>query len=161
MREKGLVPKGSAYMILICSLAMEQRLDDAVDVTYDMLGNSMAPDLLTYKTVLQELCRGGRSKDAFGLLEEWKKRDLSMGPKNYGILNNGNHRMGTLQSGTRLFSFRRNKTGFPSVDEPEMVNFQEDGMFRIIHNHVKFKLIKVTQSKCTIGYVSRELQLDI
>ncbi|KAK8477494.1 hypothetical protein V6N13_131773 [Hibiscus sabdariffa] len=91
MREKGLVPKGSAYMILICSLAMEQRLDDAVDVTYDMLGNSMAPDLLTYKTVLQELCRGGRSKDAFGLLEEWKKRDLSMGPKNYGILVNALH----------------------------------------------------------------------
>ncbi|KAL4324361.1 hypothetical protein GQ457_11G003650 [Hibiscus cannabinus] len=91
MREKGLVPKGSAYMILICSLAMGQRLDDAVDVTYDMLGNSMAPDLLTYKTVLQELCRGGRSEDAFGLLEEWKKRDLSMGPKNYGILVNALH----------------------------------------------------------------------
>ncbi|GMI76199.1 hypothetical protein like AT3G25210 [Hibiscus trionum] len=91
MREKGLVPKGSAYMILICSLAMEQKLDDAVDVAYDMLGNSMAPDLLTYKTVLEELCRGGRSNDAFGLLEEWKKRDLSMGPKNYSILVNALH----------------------------------------------------------------------
>ncbi|MBA0548370.1 hypothetical protein Golob_019476 [Gossypium lobatum] len=88
MREKGLVPKGSAYMILICSLAMEQRLDDAVDVVYDMLENSMAPDLLTYKTVLEELCRGGKSNDAFELLEEWKKRDLSMGQKNYRILVN-------------------------------------------------------------------------
>ncbi|KAL1090604.1 hypothetical protein V6Z11_D07G101000 [Gossypium hirsutum] len=91
MREKGLVPKGSAYMILICSLAMEQRLDDAVDVVYDMLENSMAPDLLTYKTVLEELCRGGKSNDAFELLEEWKKRDLSMGQKNYRILVNTLH----------------------------------------------------------------------
>ncbi|KAA3458532.1 pentatricopeptide repeat-containing protein mitochondrial [Gossypium australe] len=133
MREKGLVPKGSAYMILICSLAMEQRLDDAVDVVYDMLENSMAPDLLTYKTViendwslwsknkavlvymilicslateqrlddafdvvydmlehsmalylltyktvLEELCGEGKSNDAFELLKDWKKRDLSM-----------------------------------------------------------------------------------
>ncbi|XVE72699.1 hypothetical protein DITRI_Ditri11bG0059900 [Diplodiscus trichospermus] len=91
MREKGLVPKGSAYMILICSLAMEQRLEVAVNVVSDMLGNSMAPDLLTYKTVLEELCRGGRSNDAFELLEEWKKRDLSMGQKNYRILVNALH----------------------------------------------------------------------
>lgn len=91
MREKGLVPKGSAYMILICSLAMERRLEDAVDVVSDMLGNSMAPDLLTYKTVLEELCRGGKGNDAFELLEEWKKRDLSMGQKNYRILLNAVH----------------------------------------------------------------------
>ncbi|OMO62123.1 hypothetical protein CCACVL1_23012 [Corchorus capsularis] len=88
MRDKGLVPKASAYMILICSLAMEQRVEDAMDVVSDMLGNSMAPDLLTYKTVLEELCRRGRSNDAFELLEEWKKRDLSMGQKNYRILVN-------------------------------------------------------------------------
>ncbi|XWS76039.1 hypothetical protein CRYUN_Cryun01aG0143200 [Craigia yunnanensis] len=77
-------------MILIFSIAMEQRLEDAVDVVSDMLGNSMAPDLLTYKTVLEELCRGGKSNDAFELLE-WKKRDLSMGQKNYRILVNALH----------------------------------------------------------------------
>ncbi|XP_007049649.2 PREDICTED: pentatricopeptide repeat-containing protein At3g25210, mitochondrial [Theobroma cacao] len=91
MRDKGLVPKGSAYMILICSLAMEQRLDDAVDVVSDMLANLMAPDLLTYKTVLEEFCSRGRSHDAFELLEDWKKRDLSMGQKNYRILVNALH----------------------------------------------------------------------
>ncbi|KAK5818059.1 hypothetical protein PVK06_022990 [Gossypium arboreum] len=65
-------------MILICSLAMEQRLDDAIDIVYDMLEHSMALYLLTYKTVLEELCSEGNSNDAFELLKDWKKRDLSM-----------------------------------------------------------------------------------
>ncbi|XP_010527275.1 PREDICTED: pentatricopeptide repeat-containing protein At3g25210, mitochondrial [Tarenaya hassleriana] len=86
MRSKGMVPNGSCYMVLICSLAMERRLDDAAEVVFDMLGNSMSPDLLTYKTVLTELCRERRGNEALELLEEWKKKDLVMGERNYRSL---------------------------------------------------------------------------
>ncbi|CAF2158262.1 unnamed protein product [Brassica napus] len=86
MRSKGMVPSGSCYMVLICSLAMERRLDEAVEVVFDMLANSLSPDMLTYNTVLAELCREGRGNEALELLEEWKKRDPVMGERNYRTL---------------------------------------------------------------------------
>lgn len=91
MKEKGLVASGSCYMILICSLAIERRFEDAIEVVFDMLGNGMGPDLLTYKTLLEGLCREGRGNEGFELLEEFRKRDVLMGDKNYKILLNGLH----------------------------------------------------------------------
>ncbi|KAI3787123.1 hypothetical protein L1987_41352 [Smallanthus sonchifolius] len=88
MREKGLVPKGSSFMILICSLAMEQRFEDSIS-----LSESMSPDLLTYKTVVEGLCREGRVDDAFDVLEEFRKKDGFMNEKTYKILLNGLHYM--------------------------------------------------------------------
>ncbi|XP_057966062.1 pentatricopeptide repeat-containing protein At3g25210, mitochondrial [Malania oleifera] len=91
MRAKDLVASSSTYMILICSLSMEQWFEDAVEVLFDMLSNSKSPDLLTYKTLLEGLCRVGRGNDAFDLLEESRKRDAFMGEKTYKSLLNGLH----------------------------------------------------------------------
>ncbi|CAA2989995.1 pentatricopeptide repeat-containing protein At3g25210, mitochondrial [Olea europaea var. sylvestris] len=91
MRMKGLVPKGSTCMILICSLAMERRFEDAIEVAFDALGNSMSPDLLTYKTLLEEMCKDGRGNEAFELLEGFRKRDSLMNEKTYNTLLNGLH----------------------------------------------------------------------
>ncbi|XP_031285552.1 pentatricopeptide repeat-containing protein At3g25210, mitochondrial [Pistacia vera] len=91
MKEKGLVASGTCYMILICSLAIERRFEDAIEVMFDMLGNRMGPDLLTYKTLLDGMCREGRSNEGFELLEEFRRRDVLMGDKNYKILLNGLH----------------------------------------------------------------------
>lgn len=91
MKKKGLVAPGSCYLVLVCSLAMERRFEDAIEAVFDMLANNMAPDLLTYKTVLEGLCREGKGNDALALLEEWRKRDVMMGHKNYKILLNELH----------------------------------------------------------------------
>ena len=75
MRGKGLVPSNSTFMIVVCSLALERRYEDASEVVFDMLSNSMSPDLLTYKTLLEGLCRDGKGDEAFDLLENFRSRD--------------------------------------------------------------------------------------
>ncbi|KAJ4728425.1 Pentatricopeptide repeat [Melia azedarach] len=94
MKEKQLVPSGSCHMILICSLAMERRFEDAVELVFDMLGNSMGPDMLTYKTLLEGLCREGRGSEALDLLEEFRRRDVVMGERNFKVLLNALHFLG-------------------------------------------------------------------
>jgi pentatricopeptide repeat protein len=76
-------------MTVICSVSLERRYEDAIDVVFDMLGNSMSPDFLTYKTLLGGMWRDGRGDEAFQLLDELRKRDCSMGEKTYKILLNG------------------------------------------------------------------------
>ncbi|CAN1141154.1 Pentatricopeptide repeat-containing protein At3g25210, mitochondrial [Linum perenne] len=91
MKSKGLVPGGSTYMIVICSLAMARKLDDAVGIVFDMLKNSLSPDQLTYKTLLEGMCRDGRGSESLELLEQWRKMDGLMGEKVYKALLNETH----------------------------------------------------------------------
>lgn len=56
MREKGFVLKSSVYIVLVCSLVLERRFDDVVEVLRGMLVNFMAFDLLIYRILLEELC---------------------------------------------------------------------------------------------------------
>ncbi|KAL5562175.1 hypothetical protein UlMin_031922 [Ulmus minor] len=94
MRSKGLVPTSSSFMIVICSLAMERRFEDATEALFDMLEGSMSPDLLTYKTLLEGMCRDGKGDEALELLEEIRKRDGLMSSKTYKILLNELHFIG-------------------------------------------------------------------
>ncbi|WOG81131.1 hypothetical protein DCAR_0100276 [Daucus carota subsp. sativus] len=66
------------YMILICSLAMEQS-------------NSLPPDFLTYKTLLEGVCREGKGDQAFQFLDDFRKRDHMMKENTYKMLLNGLH----------------------------------------------------------------------
>ena len=91
MRDKGLVPSGSTFMIAICSLAMERRFEDAIDVVFDMLGCSNSPDFLTYKTLLEGLCRDGKGDEALKLLEEFRVKDGLMSAKTFKTLLNELH----------------------------------------------------------------------
>lgn len=61
------------------------------DEELDMLSNSMSPDLLTYKTLLEGLCRDGKGSKAFDLLEDFRKGDSKMGEKTYKTLLNALH----------------------------------------------------------------------
>ncbi|KAG6473729.1 hypothetical protein ZIOFF_067646 [Zingiber officinale] len=61
-------------MAVIYSLSLERRLEAAFEVVYDMLENRKAPDILTYRTLLEEMCREGRSEVAYDLLEELPQR---------------------------------------------------------------------------------------
>ena len=73
-------------MVLVCSLELERKFEDAVKVLHDMLENSMKPDFLTYRTLLEEMCRDGRGNDALEVLEEFRKKDVSMCMRNYRTL---------------------------------------------------------------------------
>ncbi|KAG6518568.1 hypothetical protein ZIOFF_022048 [Zingiber officinale] len=59
MRSKALLPTTTIYMAMICSLSLERLLEAAIEVVYDMLENCKAPDILTYRTLLEEMCREG------------------------------------------------------------------------------------------------------
>ncbi|KAL5724082.1 hypothetical protein ACHQM5_007390 [Ranunculus cassubicifolius] len=83
---KGFVGTSSTYMILICSLALERKFDDATNIMFDMLTHYKVPDLLTYKTLLEELCRDGRGDEAFQLLEKLRLRKGAMGDRTYNTL---------------------------------------------------------------------------
>ncbi|XP_057737278.1 pentatricopeptide repeat-containing protein At3g25210, mitochondrial-like [Arachis stenosperma] len=86
MRGKSFVPSASTYVVIICSLSMNRRFEDAIEVLFDMLENSKSPGHLTYKTVLEGLCREGRADEAFDLLDECRKRDVNMNENMYKAL---------------------------------------------------------------------------
>ncbi|XP_072952936.1 pentatricopeptide repeat-containing protein At3g25210, mitochondrial isoform X2 [Typha angustifolia] len=93
MRKKGLVPGATVYMAVISSLALESRFEEAIEVTFDMLGNGSGkgPDLLTYRTLLEGLCREGRAEKAFELLDELSKKRGNMDRRMYTDLLDGLH----------------------------------------------------------------------
>ncbi|CAN6545055.1 unnamed protein product [Malus baccata var. baccata] len=92
MRGKRLVPSSSTFMIVICSLTMGQKYDDAIEVVLDMLSNAMSHDLLTYKTLLEGLCQDGKDVEAFDLLEDLRrKNDGMMNERTYKTLLNALH----------------------------------------------------------------------
>ncbi|XP_028959485.2 pentatricopeptide repeat-containing protein At3g25210, mitochondrial-like [Malus domestica] len=92
MRGKGLVPSSSTCMNVICSLTMGRKYDDAIEVVLDMLSNAMSPDLLTYKTLLEGLCRDGKGVEAFDLLEDLRRKDAGMmNERTYKTLLNALH----------------------------------------------------------------------
>ncbi|KAL5224308.1 hypothetical protein ABZP36_010947 [Zizania latifolia] len=74
-REKGFVPTGGVYMIAVSALALEWRFEESRRVLIDMLDSKRKPDMITYRTLLEEMCRAGRTEEAFELLEELKGRE--------------------------------------------------------------------------------------
>lgn len=73
-REKGFVPTGGVYMTAVSALALEWRFEESRNVLIDMLDCKRKPDMITYRTLMEEMCRAGRAEDAFELLEELKER---------------------------------------------------------------------------------------
>ncbi|CAN6214810.1 unnamed protein product [Urochloa humidicola] len=74
MRGKGFVPSGGVYMIAVSALALEWRFEESKRVLLDMLDCKRKPDMITYRTLLEEMCRAGRTEQAFEVLEELKGR---------------------------------------------------------------------------------------
>ncbi|KAK1372196.1 hypothetical protein POM88_038288 [Heracleum sosnowskyi] len=70
---------------------LQPVFDVATDIVYDMLSNSMSPDFLTYKTLLEGLCMEGMGDEAFQLLDDFRKRDHMMKENTYKMLLSGLH----------------------------------------------------------------------
>ncbi|KAK3131793.1 hypothetical protein QOZ80_6AG0511570 [Eleusine coracana subsp. coracana] len=73
-RKKGFVPSGGVYMIGVSALALEWRFEESRRLLLDMLDSKRKPDMITYRTLLEEMCRAGRTEEAFEVLEELKER---------------------------------------------------------------------------------------
>lgn len=92
MREKGFVPSGGVYMTAVAGLALEWRFEESRQVLFDMLDSKRKPDMITYRTLLEELCRAARTEDAFVLLEELKERKCgALDQRMYSELLDGLH----------------------------------------------------------------------
>ena len=61
-------------MIAVSALALEWRFEESRRVLLDMLDCKRKPDMITYRTLLEEMCRAGQTEQAFEVLEELKGR---------------------------------------------------------------------------------------
>ncbi|XP_059279613.1 pentatricopeptide repeat-containing protein At2g27800, mitochondrial-like [Lycium ferocissimum] len=76
MKCKGLVPSSKSYNSLVNSLALGGEVDEAVKFLWEMNGNRRTIDFITFKTVIDEVCRQRSVKDAIGLLKELQDKEL-------------------------------------------------------------------------------------
>lgn len=76
MRDKGMAPSRKACNSLISAMAMAGSVQDAVDVMWEVSRVGRAPDLLTCRTLLEEICRQGRMADAMALLKKMELEEL-------------------------------------------------------------------------------------
>ncbi|XP_078428284.1 pentatricopeptide repeat-containing protein At2g27800, mitochondrial-like [Wolffia australiana] len=76
MKSKGFVPCGKVFNSLASALAMAGELDGAVEVLWEMEFSRRRGDFITFRTVLEEMCRRGREREAVGLLKEFREKRL-------------------------------------------------------------------------------------
>lgn len=76
MKEEGFVPSGKSYNSLVNALALGGEVDKAVNYLWEMIENRRSADFITYRTILDEICRRGKDGEARRLLKEFQEKDL-------------------------------------------------------------------------------------
>lgn len=76
MKAKGFIPSSKSYNSIVNALALGGEVDAAVKYLWEMFENRMAADFITFRTVLEEICREKSVKDAAILLEEFHEKKL-------------------------------------------------------------------------------------
>ncbi|CBI16275.3 unnamed protein product, partial [Vitis vinifera] len=76
MKGKGFVPSSKSYNSLVNALALCGEVDEAVNYLWEMTEKQRSADFITYQTVLDQICRQGRTQDAMSLLKELQVKDL-------------------------------------------------------------------------------------
>ncbi|KAE9593212.1 putative pentatricopeptide [Lupinus albus] len=79
MKTKGFIPSGKSYNSLVNALALGGDVEDAVNYLWEMTKKQRSVDFITYRTVLDEICRRGRVQEAMQLLQELREKDLVEG----------------------------------------------------------------------------------
>ncbi|XP_050213360.1 pentatricopeptide repeat-containing protein At2g27800, mitochondrial-like [Mercurialis annua] len=85
MGRNGFVLSCRSYNSLVNAFALGGEVDQAVSYFWEMIGRKKPPDFITYRTILDEICRQERVGEAMRLLKEWQDKDLVHGPA-YGEL---------------------------------------------------------------------------
>ncbi|KAE8720817.1 elongation factor 1-alpha isoform X1 [Hibiscus syriacus] len=76
MKKNGFTPSGKSYNSLVNALAIAGEVEEAVRYQREMIEIHKSADLITYRMILDEICRRGRVEEAMGLLKELQNKDL-------------------------------------------------------------------------------------
>ncbi|KAK2993478.1 hypothetical protein RJ640_015162 [Escallonia rubra] len=76
MKKEGFIPSCKSYNSLVNSLALGGEVEEAVKFLWEMTENRRSADFITYRTVLEEVCRQWKADDAMNLLEELREKDI-------------------------------------------------------------------------------------
>ncbi|XP_009630020.1 pentatricopeptide repeat-containing protein At2g27800, mitochondrial isoform X1 [Nicotiana tomentosiformis] len=76
MKCKAFIPSSKSYNSLVNSLALGGEVDEAVKFMWEMNENRRTIDFITFRTVIDEVCRQTSVKDAIGLLKELQNKDI-------------------------------------------------------------------------------------
>lgn len=76
MKQKGFIPSSKSYKSIVNSLALSGEVDEAVKYLWEMTENQRSADFITYRTLLDEICRQKGAEDAMHLLQELQKKRL-------------------------------------------------------------------------------------
>ncbi|OMO71221.1 hypothetical protein CCACVL1_18356 [Corchorus capsularis] len=76
MKRNGFIPSSKSYNSLVNALALAGEVEEAVLYLREMIEKRKSADFVTYRTMLDEICRRGRVEDAMGLLKELQAKDL-------------------------------------------------------------------------------------
>lgn len=94
MKKRGFVPSSKSYNSLVNALALGGEVDEAINLLWEMSKYQRSADLITYQTLLDEICRHRRVGDAKLLLTKLQEKKL-VDNHTYGKLLhrlNDNHR---------------------------------------------------------------------
>ena len=58
------------------ALALNGEVEEAINYLWEMIRKHKSPDIITYRTVLDEICRRGTVGEAMKLLNEWQEKEL-------------------------------------------------------------------------------------
>ncbi|KAK4775916.1 hypothetical protein SAY87_023877 [Trapa incisa] len=76
MKEKGFLPSSKSYNSLVSALALGGELEDALSFMWEMIEKQRSGDLITYRTILDEMCRRKNVREAMNLLTQLQERDV-------------------------------------------------------------------------------------
>lgn len=76
MKKRGFVPSSKSYNSLVNSLALGGEVDEAINLLWEMSKCQRSADLITYQTLLDEICRHQTVGDAKLLLKELLEKEL-------------------------------------------------------------------------------------
>lgn len=76
MKSKGFIPSSKSYNSLVSALALGGEVEEAVKYLWEMIEQQRSSDFITYRTVLDEICRRGKVGQAMSLLKEFQEKDI-------------------------------------------------------------------------------------
>ncbi|KAH7838023.1 hypothetical protein Vadar_021133 [Vaccinium darrowii] len=76
MKKRGYVPSSKLYNSLLNSLALGGEVDEAINLLWEMSKYQKSANLITYQTLLDQICQCQGIGDAKLLLKELQENEL-------------------------------------------------------------------------------------
>lgn len=76
MQQKGFVPSARSYNSLVNAFTLGGEMEEGVNCLWEMIEKQRSVDYITFKTILDEMCRKGKVDGAMKFLIELRDKDL-------------------------------------------------------------------------------------